>query len=172
MFFDWDKYNITPEGMQIIQLAANQYQGGRLGAAPGHRLHRHLGIGRATTSGSPSGAPMPSPPLSNASACRAAIWRSAAAAKTISVCRRRTAYASRRTGASRSSSPKALSPAFPSGGPRGPPATAANLRRFFFGASNARDAACLASAVRPMSDRQSHAGTKKQPCTNDQSRSA
>jgi OmpA-OmpF porin, OOP family len=28
VFFDWDKYNITPEGMQIIQLAANQYKSG------------------------------------------------------------------------------------------------------------------------------------------------
>jgi len=28
VFFDWDKYNITPEGMQIIQLAANQYKAG------------------------------------------------------------------------------------------------------------------------------------------------
>ena len=28
VFFDWDKYNITPEGQQIIQLAANQYQSG------------------------------------------------------------------------------------------------------------------------------------------------
>ena len=28
VFFDWDKYNITPEGMQIIQLAANQYRSG------------------------------------------------------------------------------------------------------------------------------------------------
>ena len=26
VFFDWDKYNITPEGQQIIQLAANQYR--------------------------------------------------------------------------------------------------------------------------------------------------
>ncbi len=28
VFFDWDKYNITPEGQQIIQLAANQYHAG------------------------------------------------------------------------------------------------------------------------------------------------
>jgi OOP family OmpA-OmpF porin len=28
VFFDWDKYNITSEGMQIIQLAANQYKAG------------------------------------------------------------------------------------------------------------------------------------------------
>src|SRR5215471_2167808 len=28
VFFDWDKYNITPEGMKIIQLAANQYRAG------------------------------------------------------------------------------------------------------------------------------------------------
>jgi len=28
VFFDWDKYNITPEGMQIVQLAANQYKAG------------------------------------------------------------------------------------------------------------------------------------------------
>jgi outer membrane protein OmpA-like peptidoglycan-associated protein len=28
VFFDWDKYNITPEGMQVIQLAANQYKSG------------------------------------------------------------------------------------------------------------------------------------------------
>jgi OmpA-OmpF porin, OOP family len=28
VFFDWDKYNITPEGAQIIQLAANQYKSG------------------------------------------------------------------------------------------------------------------------------------------------
>jgi OmpA-OmpF porin, OOP family len=28
VFFDWDKYNITPEGQQIIQLAANQYHSG------------------------------------------------------------------------------------------------------------------------------------------------
>jgi len=28
VFFDWDKYNITPEGMQIIQVAANQYKSG------------------------------------------------------------------------------------------------------------------------------------------------
>src|SRR5438309_1328233 len=28
VFFDWDKYNITPEGQQIIQLAAQQYRAG------------------------------------------------------------------------------------------------------------------------------------------------
>jgi OmpA-OmpF porin, OOP family len=28
VFFDWDKYNITPEGAQILQLAANQYKSG------------------------------------------------------------------------------------------------------------------------------------------------
>ncbi len=28
VFFDWDKYNITPEGQQILQLAANQYHSG------------------------------------------------------------------------------------------------------------------------------------------------
>src|SRR6202022_189034 len=28
VFFDWDKYNITPEGNQIIQLAAQQYKAG------------------------------------------------------------------------------------------------------------------------------------------------
>jgi outer membrane protein OmpA-like peptidoglycan-associated protein len=28
VFFDWDKYNLTPEGQQIIQLAANQYRSG------------------------------------------------------------------------------------------------------------------------------------------------
>src|SRR5262252_1678937 len=28
VFFDWDKYNITPEGQQIIVLAANQYKAG------------------------------------------------------------------------------------------------------------------------------------------------
>ncbi len=28
VFFDWDKYNITPEGQQIVQLAANQYHAG------------------------------------------------------------------------------------------------------------------------------------------------
>jgi len=28
VFFDWDKYNITPEGHQIIQLAAQQYHAG------------------------------------------------------------------------------------------------------------------------------------------------
>src|ERR1700730_11968360 len=28
VFFDWDKYNITPEGQQIIQLAANEYRSG------------------------------------------------------------------------------------------------------------------------------------------------
>jgi OmpA-OmpF porin, OOP family len=28
VFFDWDKYNITPEGHQIIQLAAQQYRAG------------------------------------------------------------------------------------------------------------------------------------------------
>jgi OmpA-OmpF porin, OOP family len=28
VFFDWDKYNITPEGQQIIQLAAQQYKTG------------------------------------------------------------------------------------------------------------------------------------------------
>jgi OmpA-OmpF porin, OOP family len=28
VFFHWDKYNITPEGMQVIQLAANQYKSG------------------------------------------------------------------------------------------------------------------------------------------------
>jgi OmpA-OmpF porin, OOP family len=28
VFFDWDKYNITPEGQQILQLAANQYKSG------------------------------------------------------------------------------------------------------------------------------------------------
>jgi OmpA-OmpF porin, OOP family len=31
VFFDWDKYNITPEGMRIIQLAAEHYRvGGRV----------------------------------------------------------------------------------------------------------------------------------------------
>ena len=28
MFFDWDKYTLTPEGMQTIQAAANQYKAG------------------------------------------------------------------------------------------------------------------------------------------------
>jgi len=28
VFFDWDKYNITPEGQQIIRLAAQQYKAG------------------------------------------------------------------------------------------------------------------------------------------------
>jgi outer membrane protein OmpA-like peptidoglycan-associated protein len=28
VFFDWDKYNITPEGQQIIQVAAQQYRAG------------------------------------------------------------------------------------------------------------------------------------------------
>ena len=28
VFFDWDKYNITPEGQQIIALAAQQYKAG------------------------------------------------------------------------------------------------------------------------------------------------
>ena len=28
MFFDWDKYNITAEGQQILVLAANQYKSG------------------------------------------------------------------------------------------------------------------------------------------------
>lgn len=28
VFFDWDKYNITPEGMQILQAAAAQYRAG------------------------------------------------------------------------------------------------------------------------------------------------
>jgi opacity protein-like surface antigen len=28
VFFDWDKYNITPEGEQILQLAAQQYKAG------------------------------------------------------------------------------------------------------------------------------------------------
>jgi OOP family OmpA-OmpF porin len=28
VFFDWDKYNITPEGMRIIEQAANQYKAG------------------------------------------------------------------------------------------------------------------------------------------------
>jgi outer membrane protein OmpA-like peptidoglycan-associated protein len=28
VFFDWDKYNITPEGQQILQLAAQQYKAG------------------------------------------------------------------------------------------------------------------------------------------------
>src|SRR5262249_61089922 len=28
VFFDWDKYNITPEGERIIELAAQQYKAG------------------------------------------------------------------------------------------------------------------------------------------------
>ena len=28
VFFDWDKYNITPEGEKIIELAAQQYKAG------------------------------------------------------------------------------------------------------------------------------------------------
>src|SRR5439155_10848686 len=28
VFFDWDKYNITPEGQRIIQVAAQQYKAG------------------------------------------------------------------------------------------------------------------------------------------------
>jgi outer membrane protein OmpA-like peptidoglycan-associated protein len=28
VFFDWDKYNITAEGQQILVLAANQYKSG------------------------------------------------------------------------------------------------------------------------------------------------
>jgi outer membrane protein OmpA-like peptidoglycan-associated protein len=43
VFFDWDKYNITPKGMQVIQLAANQYKIRRLGATAGHGLHRLSG---------------------------------------------------------------------------------------------------------------------------------
>lgn len=74
MFFDWDKYNITPEGMQVIQLAANQYKSGSsvrlqvtgytdLSGSPGY------------TNGSPSGVPMLSSARSSGSACRVATWR-------------------------------------------------------------------------------------------------
>jgi OOP family OmpA-OmpF porin len=45
VFFDWDKYNITPEGMKIIQLAANQYHAG------GHVTLQVTGY--TDTSGSP-----------------------------------------------------------------------------------------------------------------------
>ncbi len=45
VFFDWDKYNITPEGQQIIQLAANQYHSG------GHVTLQVTGY--TDTSGSP-----------------------------------------------------------------------------------------------------------------------
>ena len=45
VFFDWDKYNITPEGQQIIQLAANQYHAG------GHVTLQVTGY--TDTSGSP-----------------------------------------------------------------------------------------------------------------------
>jgi hypothetical protein len=71
VFFDWDKYNITPKGMQVIQLAANQYKSG--GSA---RLQvtgcTDSPARQATTNGSPSGVPMQSPALSNGSACSAA----------------------------------------------------------------------------------------------------
>jgi len=46
VFFDWDKYNITPEGQQIIQLAAQQYKAG--GSV------RLQVTGYTDTSGSPS----------------------------------------------------------------------------------------------------------------------
>jgi OOP family OmpA-OmpF porin len=45
VFFDWDKYNITPEGMRIIQLAAEHYRsGGRV---------QIMVTGYTDTSGSP-----------------------------------------------------------------------------------------------------------------------
>jgi outer membrane protein OmpA-like peptidoglycan-associated protein len=46
VFFDWDKYNITPEGMRIIQLAAEHYRAG--GSV------RLTVTGFTDTSGSPS----------------------------------------------------------------------------------------------------------------------
>jgi OmpA-OmpF porin, OOP family len=46
VFFDWDKYNITPEGQQIIQVAAQQYRAG--GSV------RLQVTGYTDTSGSPS----------------------------------------------------------------------------------------------------------------------
>src|SRR5581483_10550452 len=64
----------------------------------------------ATTSACPSGAPTTSPRRSPRSACRAARWRSAAAAKTTTGCRPPTACASRRTAGSRSSSRRRPAP--------------------------------------------------------------
>ena len=140
VFFDWDKYNITPEGQQIIQLAANQYRSG------GRVTLQVTGYtdtsGRpATTSGSPSGAPTPSPQPSNASACRAATWWSPAVAKTICAFRRRTAYASRRTAASRSSSRKEVSLTCKFGGSRvGTPCSRRGAYRGGFPLTNLRSA--------------------------------
>ena len=60
VFFDWDRDTITPDGMAIIQQAADAFRAGgrsrsRSPATPTPRARL------ATTSGSPSGAPTTSP---------------------------------------------------------------------------------------------------------------
>jgi hypothetical protein len=62
VFFDWDKYNITPEGERIIELAAQQY---KAGGSVKIQVNGYTDT-RAPTptiSGSPSGGPMPWRPV-------------------------------------------------------------------------------------------------------------
>ena len=106
VFFDWDRDTITPEGMQIIQQAADAF---RAGAPVQIQV-----TGYTDRSGSPAYNQRLSERRANnvagalVAARRAARtrWRSAAAARTTTACRPPTACASRRTAASRSSSRK------------------------------------------------------------------
>ena len=131
VFFDWDKYNITPEGQQIIQLAANQYRSGG-------RVTLQV-TGYTDTSGSPGYNQRLSERRANAVAAaleRLGVPRSdmvvAGRGRTTCAFRRRTACASRRTAASRSSSRKEALLACKFRGPAGTPGNAAadHPRRF------------------------------------------
>ena len=57
VFFDWDKATITPEGMQIVQQAADVTARGAPVQLQVTGLYRPLRARPATTSGCPSGAP-------------------------------------------------------------------------------------------------------------------
>ena len=106
VFFDWDRDTITPEGMQIIQQAAAAFRAGRRGADPGHRLYRPLGLAGLQPAALRAARQQRRQRSRPASACRAARWPSAAAARTTTAFRPPTVSASRRTAASRSSSRK------------------------------------------------------------------
>ena len=131
VFFDWDEDTITPEGMAIIQQAADAWRAGArsqiqvtgytdASGSPGY--NQRLSERRANNVANALGG----------SACRASRWSSAAAARTTSAYRPPTVCASRRTAASRSSSRNDrtdIAGAQSGPGALSPPRSA---RRFFF----------------------------------------
>ena len=75
MFFDWDKYNITSEGEQILEAAAAHYKAG--GAVQIQVTgYTDLSGSPGITSGSPNGVPVPWQRFLSGLAYRATRWSS------------------------------------------------------------------------------------------------